>query len=904
MILDIELLSEKESRDCMEDFIASIASWWGREYALMYAESWDFNFFPRDHLPADTLGSRITPRVTPTFDLLRKYHGMKFSQSGGMGSAEVLDLVQSELSEKRPVILGRSQEIPIEDGQNDPFFIMVTGIDGTSAVIYYLRYRIDAGSEGGNELERMPVEDLKSWCDSCTTVEIEGEEAADVDWRKIIESTHVRLNGSSTSGNVFNSMRCFADEVRNALNIEAEVKGYPNLFFVPLFNNLMRISHGRVQFARLLQHLFERYQVGDLRNTAADLEGIGREWNLIRSLFIKSSFKPGDKKLLGRISTRIDELASQEKELAFKLLQVSKKREIRTHGPAVSGTAERPEKTLSFRRRFPRPELEEPYVAPRNKTEESLAYTWQDVLCVEEVGVLDNFFELGGDSLLIIQAISKARQLGLQLTAKQFFEHQTIAELAGVQNTDSEVQADQGTVTGYVHLLPFQRRGLGEFGLGYSLAGNVAIGFGVPYRLSPVHLEQTMRRLLAQHDALRLRFTQDGSDWRQFIVDVDEAEPACKWVDLSKTAKKDHQEVINDCIEKIKTRINLEKGPVIYPAYFELGGDEPNLAVIVVNHLVTDALSNQIITEDFQMICRQLLRQEPVRLPDKTTSVKYWGECLAEYTRSELFQSDINYWLNLPWDQIRPLTADYYEDARVDYGKAILMRLTLGAEKTRILLEVPRTSQTNLHQILLACLARTVAQLSGSNVVLIENIYHGREPVFEDIDLSRTVGFFSMEVPLVLDLRKVSGPGDTLKTVKEQIRRIPRGGIGYSLLRHMYSDLEIRKKLEALALYQARYNAVIELNADEGSFESGSPQEDWLLESIEAPTDPPTDLRNNSPFKLSTKVWIDKGQLKTHLGFGYKGQFEESTMAGVTQTYAKTVDTYINYLQGQGTGRA
>ncbi len=905
MILGIELLSERESRDCIEDFIASIASWWRRGFALMYAESWDFNFLPLHQLTTNGLGPRITPKITPIHDLLEKYHGIKFSQLKGMGSTEVMDLVQSELSEKRPVILGRNQEIPVEDGQNDPFFILVIGIDETSGVLYYLRYKIDGDSEDDNEIERMPTKDFTRWCDSCTTVEIVNEEAAEVDWRKIIESPHVRLNGVRTSENVFLLMRRFADEVRNDLNIEAEVKGYPNLFFVPLFYNLMRISHGRVQFARLLQYLSKRYQIRDLQNIAENLEEVGREWNLIRSLFIKSSFKPGDKNLIDRISTRINELASKEEELAFTLLQMSRKRELRTHSPAALNAPEKQEQTLSSRRRFSRPELEEPYVAPRNKTEQYLAYIWQDVLCVEEVGVLDNFYELGGDSLLIIQTISKARQLGLPLTAKQFFDHQTIAELAKVQNTDTKVHADQGTVTGFVHLLPFQCRGLRESGPGISLTGNLDIGFYVPFRLNPVHLEQAMRRLLAQHDALRLRFTHDGSDWQQFIVDVDKAEPAFKWVDLSKTSTKDHQEAINDSIKKLETCINLEKGPLVYAAYFELGGDEPNLVVIVINHLVTDALSNQIITEDFQMICQQLLHQEPVSLPDKTTSVKYWSECLAKYTRSEVFQSEIDYWLNLPWDQVRPLAADFYEASYVDYSKLILVRMALCAERTRILLEVSRTSQTNLHQILLACLAQTVAQWSGSNVVLVENIYHGRDPVLEDIDLSRTVGFFSLEVPLVLDLRKVSGPEDSLKAVADQIRRIPQGGIGYSLLRYMHGDMEIRKKLEDLPLYQTRYNAVIELiNVDEGSFENESPQDDWLLERIETPVDPPADLSNNGPFHLGTRVWIDKGQLNTHFEFGYKGQFERSTMDHVTQTYAKTVDTFINYLQGQCMDRA
>jgi aryl carrier-like protein len=58
------------------------------------------------------------------------------------------------------------------------------------------------------------------------------------------------------------------------------------------------------------------------------------------------------------------------------------------------------------------------------------------VLGLEQVGIDDNFFELGGDSLLSIQVISKANQAGLRLTPKQLFQHQTIAQLAAVADTN------------------------------------------------------------------------------------------------------------------------------------------------------------------------------------------------------------------------------------------------------------------------------------------------------------------------------------------------------------------------------------------------------------------------------------------------------------------------------------
>jgi len=88
--------------------------------------------------------------------------------------------------------------------------------------------------------------------------------------------------------------------------------------------------------------------------------------------------------------------------------------------------------------------------APCTPVEEVLAGIWAQVLRIECVGIHDNFFELGGDSILSVQVIARARQVGVHLTATQVFAHQTIAKLARVVVTMSPVQAHQGIVSGAV----------------------------------------------------------------------------------------------------------------------------------------------------------------------------------------------------------------------------------------------------------------------------------------------------------------------------------------------------------------------------------------------------------------------------------------------------------------------
>ncbi|HEY2736850.1 MAG TPA: amino acid adenylation domain-containing protein, partial [Thermoanaerobaculia bacterium] len=77
-----------------------------------------------------------------------------------------------------------------------------------------------------------------------------------------------------------------------------------------------------------------------------------------------------------------------------------------------------------------RPELATVYTAPTNAAEQALAEIWAEILGVEKAGIHDNFFSLGGDSILSIQMVSRARKAGLELTMKQLYGNQTIAELA------------------------------------------------------------------------------------------------------------------------------------------------------------------------------------------------------------------------------------------------------------------------------------------------------------------------------------------------------------------------------------------------------------------------------------------------------------------------------------------
>jgi len=80
---------------------------------------------------------------------------------------------------------------------------------------------------------------------------------------------------------------------------------------------------------------------------------------------------------------------------------------------------------------YARPNLSNPYIAPRNDVEQAIATIWQQVLGIDRVGIYDNFFELNGDSLLATQTIARIREtFNVEIPLRSIFESSTVAGLS------------------------------------------------------------------------------------------------------------------------------------------------------------------------------------------------------------------------------------------------------------------------------------------------------------------------------------------------------------------------------------------------------------------------------------------------------------------------------------------
>jgi amino acid adenylation domain-containing protein/non-ribosomal peptide synthase protein (TIGR01720 family) len=456
-------------------------------------------------------------------------------------------------------------------------------------------------------------------------------------------------------------------------------------------------------------------------------------------------------------------------------------------------------------------QLEAYFIAPRTPEEKLLANIWAEVLGVEQMGVQDNFFELGGDSILSIQIVARAREVGLRLTPMQLFHHQTIAELAAVASKTPSIQTEQGLVTGQVHLTPIQQWFF-EQNLPEPHHWNMSILLETPPTLNPKRLEQVLQHLLEHHDVLRLRFEQEESGWQQIHASADKLVPFSR-IDLSALPEPEQASAIETEVAKMQTALNLSTAPVMRVALFDLGSHQPGRLLIVIHHLVMDGISWRIWLEDFQRVYQQLSRGEAIQLPAKTTSFKDWAERLGVYAQSAELRQELDYWLANSQKRMSPLPRDYFEQPNT-VASAHTVSVSLSMEDTQALLQqVPAAYKTQINDLLLTALVQAFRQWTRKNTLLVELEGHGRETLFDDIDVSRTIGWFTTRFPILLDLGGVEVTSETsntidaaLKSVKEQLRWIPNRGLSYGLLRYLNENPEINKKLQAFPQPEVSFN--------------------------------------------------------------------------------------------------
>ncbi len=530
------------------------------------------------------------------------------------------------------------------------------------------------------------------------------------------------------------------------------------------------------------------------------------------------------------------------------------------------------------------------YVAPRNEKEQLLVTVWQEVLRADTVGVKDNFFDLGGDSILSIQIISRAKRLGLQISAKQIFDNQTIAELAEVARELHEVTlAEQGEVIGDIPMLPVQHWFFEQYTNGVNRF-NQSILLQLSAKIDVEQVAACWRSILEHHDVLRSRFYQsEDKRWHQEICTVaailDDPESAVRTVDLSGLPENLRSEQIEHLSDNAQSELDITKGPIFKIIFFDLGEDDAPRLLVILHHLVVDVFSWRVLLEDLQVGITMQSRGSKVDLGAKTTSVRQWADTLVDLAENEYFEADLSYWQNLLCEEIIPLPTDREESNTV--ADSATVEQVLDADSTHDLLKLSnRAYRTEINDLLLTALGRTLCRWLGAGTFQVDLEGHGREELLETADVSRTVGWFTSIFPVVLTIEENQSLGDCIKITKEALRAIPHKGLSYSVLKYLHPD----------------HAATFERPASTISFNYLG-QLDQALENSQsmalAQENPGQEIADNivRPYLLEVSAKVLNGELVISWRFGGK-QFSTDTIRQLAQNFVVELRAIVEHCTG------
>ncbi len=428
---------------------------------------------------------------------------------------------------------------------------------------------------------------------------------------------------------------------------------------------------------------------------------------------------------------------------------------------------------------------------PATAAEATLAELFADVLGLPSVGVHDDFFTLGGDSIVAISLVSRARRAGLTITPRDVFGARTVAGLVAAAGERAGPAAEApGAGIGRVPATPIVAW-LRELGGPIDRFHQSQL-MTVPAGLERERVQAALQQLLDRHDLLRARLLADDDGW---ALDVPPAGTVRAADVLSSVRVAGAPGDLDAAVETQRAaavaRLDPAAGRMLRAAWLDAGPDEAGRLLLVAHHLVVDGVSWRILEADLAAAWEGA---EPLPVG---TSFRRWAQRLELQARTESRRAELSFWrqrLDAPAAQLGAPALDAERDT-AQTARTHTVRLP-EAVTGPLLTTLPAAYGGSVNDVLLCALSVAVARWreDGGTQLLLELEGHGREDIADDIDLSRTVGWFTTVFPVRLDPGTVdwedfrgggAAVGDALKRVKEQLRAVPDSGIGYGLLRHL-----------------------------------------------------------------------------------------------------------------------
>ncbi|WDV47161.1 amino acid adenylation domain-containing protein [Clostridiaceae bacterium M8S5] len=387
-----------------------------------------------------------------------------------------------------------------------------------------------------------------------------------------------------------------------------------------------------------------------------------------------------------------------------------------------------------------------------------------------EVTIEDNYYQIGGDSIKAIQISSKLRARGYSLRPKDMLENGLIKDIAlKIKPLNEEIYIEQGLARGKVEKTPILHWFFNNKFEDINHYNQIlAVRLDKPQ--SNDKIIKVIKEIIKTHDSFRINYDKhrDSLYYNNNVIDDD----MVYQYNMVHMPSSNHSNEINKRINGLNSSFNIEKGALIRVGVFDIKENE-QIVYFIVHHMAIDGVSFRILIEDFFDGLNQLNTKQTVKLPSKTHSYQRWAKELIRYKDNQI-NENLEYWKDIKIEKPQ------------NYHKQIVnsVQRVYDNIKTKDLIEgTSDIYSMNVKEVLISALVMALAKKDQKDEVLIELEGHGREDI-EELDISRTIGWFTTMYPVCFKMKQ-SSIKDALRSLKEQIRSIPKNGFDYSINRYL-----------------------------------------------------------------------------------------------------------------------
>ncbi|WP_114905049.1 non-ribosomal peptide synthetase [Kordia sp. SMS9] len=519
------------------------------------------------------------------------------------------------------------------------------------------------------------------------------------------------------------------------------------------------------------------------------------------------------------------------------------------------------------------------YVAPSTPTEMTLVEIWQKLLKVEKIGMNDNFFSLGGNSITAIQVVSQAKKQDIHVRVGDIFTYQTIQELAKNLRENDTTLSEVGTLQGKFELLPIQHDFIAS---SYEESNhyNQSILLDISKEIETNVIEEVLSKLVLQHDMLSATFKKEDDTYYGVYAS---AAPTLLMETIDST--EEVSERITEICDAYQRKLSITENTVCFVWINTPETELHNRLFMVAHHMVIDVVSWHIILDDVSSFLDSAISGKQIVSPKKSTSYRQWQEKLSYYGNSSYASEEFTYWkkqlskgVALPQDFSSNEAVSTFEEVK-------RYQLKLTKKETQALLKkCHKTYNTEINDILLSSLAVTLGSWLDASEFVIGLEGHGREDLFEDTDISRTVGWFTSLFPIAL-AHTENDVASTIIETKERLRQMPNKGIGYGILRYLHTDENVRLQLTK-DFQQIVFNYLGEFDTEDHT--------NGLFNTASEATGENISVKNHNNTQLSISGLVIEGKMQFNWNYD-SSLFSDETVSKLANMFNENLKMIIDH---------